>query len=165
MKLKLILFITSVLVILSGFFGYKYISLRKLNNSFSWKSYENKEIKIKFSYPENYYIKSKQQKPSNSKHLYVYSDKNDKIIRIHYYPNSCEEKNDEFMIGSKNINGIAWQVKLFPKGLDSGDFTLGQPILYYITCQKGNKYSLQFNDRLILDSIQLKIINNFFILK
>lgn len=163
MKSKLTLFIIAFFVILAGFFGYRYISSRKSNNSLSWKNYEDKKIKIKFSYPGAYYIKSKQQKPSNSRHLYVYSDKNDEIIRIHYYPNSCEEKNSDFAIGSKNINGITWQVELLPKGLGGGEFVLTKEMLYYITCQNGNKYSLQFNDRIILDDIQSKILNTIYI--
>lgn len=165
MKSKLTLFIIAFFVILAGFFGYKYLSSRNSNSSLYWKSYEDNKIKIKFSYPENYYIKSKQQKPSNSRHLYIYSDKNDEILRIHYYPNSCGEKNSDFVIGSKDINGITWQVELLPKGFGGGEFVLTKEILYYVTCQNENKYSLQFNDRIILDDIQLKIINNFFIQK
>ncbi len=157
---RLVLFIIIVFTILLSFFSYRFISSRQLNNLSSWKSYEDKQIKIKFSYPPAYYIKYNNQVSSISKHLYIYSDKNDEIARIHYYPKLCDEIDKKFKIVSININGTTWQLALYPKGLDSGDYKLTTPILYFITCHNEDKYSLQFNNRLVLDNIQTRIVNS-----
>lgn len=95
--------------------------------------------------------------------MYIYSDNDEEIVRIHYYPNSCDEEVGDFLIGTKNINNISWQIELFPKGLNMGEFKLTEPVLYYIACQNGNKYSLEFSNSTTLDDTQSKIINNFFI--
>lgn len=136
---------------------------KSLVDKLLWKNYKDKDIGINFIYPFIYRVKPVRLDLSDSKHLYIYSDKNEEIIRIHYYPNSCDKEVGDFLIGTKNINNISWQIKLFPKGLDSGEFKLTEPILDYIVCQNGNKYSLEFKNRTTLDATQSKIIRNFFI--
>lgn len=150
-----ILFISVLSLILLSFTYYKHLS--------SWKYYKNKDTKISFMYPADYRVKPVRLDSSNIKTLYIYSDKNEEIIRIHYYPNSCDKEVGDFLIGTKNINNISWQIELFPKGLNNGAVELTAPILYYIACENGNKYSLEFKNRTTLDDTQSKIINNFFI--
>ncbi|OIP87597.1 hypothetical protein AUK05_00960 [Candidatus Shapirobacteria bacterium CG2_30_35_20] len=127
-----------------------------------WQKYENTSYNFKFYYPSSLNITTDNK--SNSFNVYL-QDGGKELFRIHVYKPEWDVDDDEFKIREEKINNNLFNVLLFPKGLDSGDFKLNQPILYYITDQGDIRYSFQFSNQVVLSPTQKGILSTFNVVK
>jgi len=130
------------------------LNLQKFQRDDNWKTYQNKEFGFSFKYPSSVSISSKKETAFN---LYLNQD-NEEVLRIHIYKETKKEES-ELKIKTKKVGNNSFDVLLIPAGLDSGDFKLTQPILYYILYRDGIKFSFQFNNRITPTSLQKDILS------
>jgi hypothetical protein len=146
-----------ICVILSIFIIFIIKNFPKLPIDDIWQKYENTSYNFRFYYPSS--LKLTTDDKSSSFNVYLFDD-GQELFRIHVYEPKWDDS-DEFKIKEETINENLFEVFLMPAGLNTGDYTLGQPILYYITYHSNFKYSFQFNNREELTPLQKSILSTF----
>jgi hypothetical protein len=126
-------------------------------NTTTWKILSNDKFGFSIKYPPSININPERQNPPGSIHEYFMENSNENF-RLHVIPNSVYTKS-EFLKKSETIGDNMFYVLIFPAGLNSGEFTLTKPILYYDIYKNGNEYSFQFNGQSNLTKIQKQILS------
>lgn len=125
-------------------------------NQVFFKTYTNEKFAFSLQYPDTMNIISKDQNPKGSIHEYFYIN-GEEEFRLHVTPESSYEK-DDYYVKSETLGSNIFDVMLFPKGTNMGDFILNEPILYYEIFRNGTRYAFQFNNQRSLTNTQRTIL-------
>lgn len=120
------------------------------------KTFTNEKFAFRLQYPETMNVVSKDQNPKGSIHEYFYIDDKEEF-RLHVTPETTYDKS-EYYRRSETLGTNIFDVYLYPKGLDLGEFTLNEPILYYEVFKNNTRYAFQFNNQRFLTNTERNIL-------